>query len=325
MITGVIKNKVDKIWTDIWAGGITNPITVIEQLTYLMFIRSLDEKEFEREEFANMTGEETDHIFPQTETGQSMRWSRFKNMDSRKIFDLISMFVFPAVKKMKYGRLPDFNSKGELIEISDEQNGCCPQNSEQPQTAFTRYMDNAVFVIPNPQVLQKVITGLDDLYEHDIADLDMQGDLYEYMLGKLSTAGQNGQFRTPKHIREMMVELVAPAPDDLICDPACGTAGFLVSAAEYIRKHYDGIPAYVDTDVEFCLYVSVCFIKPKHDLINSKFLVVQMDMPFIKHQVDRRIKGIGVPDLHLNQISDFEIMCPLRQMQKTFCIVRGID
>ena len=100
-------------------------------------------------------------------------------------------------------------------------------------------MDSAVFVIPNAQVLQKIITGLDDLYEHDIADLDMQGDLYEYMLGKLSTAGQNGQFRTPKHIREMMVELIAPTPDDLICDPACGTAGFLVSAAEFIRRNYE--------------------------------------------------------------------------------------
>ena len=233
MVTGVIKNKVDKIWTDIWAGGITNPLTVIEQLTYLMFIRSLDEKELELEEFANMTGEAADHIFPQSEIGQSMRWSKFKNRDSREIFDIISGRVFPAVKKMKYGMLPDFDDKGELIEISDNESG------DQVQTAFTRYMDNAVFVIPSAQVLQKVITGLDDLYEHDIADLDMQGDLYEYMLGKMSTAGQNGQFRTPKHIREMMVEIIAPTPDDLICDPACGTAGFLVSAAEYIRKHYE--------------------------------------------------------------------------------------
>lgn len=233
MITGVIKNKIDKIWTDIWAGGITNPLTVIEQLTYLMFIRSLDEKELENEEFANMTGETADLIFPQSEIGQAMRWSKFKDRDSREIFDLISQRVFPAVKKMKYGKLPDFNDKGELIEIDDR------ANAEQVQTAFSRYMDNAVFVIPNPQVLQKIITGLDDLYEHDIADLDMQGDLYEYMLGKLSTAGQNGQFRTPKHIREMMVELVAPTPDDIICDPACGTAGFLVSAAEYIRRNYE--------------------------------------------------------------------------------------
>lgn len=233
MITGVIKNKIDKIWTDIWAGGITNPLTVIEQLTYLMFIRSLDEKELENEEFANMTGDTADLIFPQSEIGQAMRWSKFKDRDSREIFDLISQRVFPAVKKMKYGKLPDFDEKGELIEIPDREDG------EQVQTAFSRYMDNAVFVIPNPQVLQKIITGLDDLYEHDIADLDMQGDLYEYMLGKLSTAGQNGQFRTPKHIREMMVELVAPTPDDVICDPACGTAGFLVSAAEYIRRNYE--------------------------------------------------------------------------------------
>lgn len=231
MITGVIKNKIDKIWTDIWAGGITNPLTVIEQLTYLMFIRSLDEKELELEEFANLTGEKSDLIFPQSETGQSMRWSRFRNRDSREIFELISRRVFPAVKKMKYGKLPDFDDRGELIEIPNREDG------EQVQTAFTRYMDSAVFVIPNPQVLQKIITGLDDLYEHDISDLDMQGDLYEYMLGKLSTAGQNGQFRTPKHILEMMVELIAPAPDDLICDPACGTAGFLVSAAEYVRRH----------------------------------------------------------------------------------------
>ncbi len=198
-----------------------------------MFIRSLDEKELENEEFANMTGEISDLIFPQSQIGQAMRWSKFKDRDSREIFDLISQRVFPAVKKMKYGKLPDFNDKGELIEIADR------TDAEQVQTAFSRYMDSAVFVIPNPQVLQKIITGLDDLYEHDIADLDMQGDLYEYMLGKLSTAGQNGQFRTPKHIREMMVELVAPTPDDIICDPACGTAGFLVSAAEYIRRHYE--------------------------------------------------------------------------------------
>ena len=235
MVTGVIKNKIDKIWTDIWAGGITNPLTVIEQLTYLMFIRSLDEKELEQEEFANMTGEKGDYIFPQSEIGQSMRWSKFKNRDPREIYELISQRVFPAVKKMKYGKLPDFDANGELIELPDN------DSTETRQTAFTRYMDNAVFVIPNPQVLQKIITGLDDLYEHDIADLDMQGDLYEYMLGKLSAAGQNGQFRTPKHIREMMVELIAPTPDDIICDPACGTAGFLVSAAEYIRKHYEDI------------------------------------------------------------------------------------
>ena len=211
MITGAIKNKVDKIWTDIWAGGITNPLTVIEQLTYLMFIRSLDEKELETEEFEHMTGEKMEKIFPQTPTGQSMRWSKFKNSDPREIYDVISRRVFPAIKNMHRGRLPDITEQGELVE-ADETSG------SEENTAFARYMQDAMFLIPTPQVLQKIITGLDDLYEHDISDLDMQGDLYEYMLGKLATAGQNGQFRTPKHIREMMVELLQPTPEDTICD-----------------------------------------------------------------------------------------------------------
>ncbi len=234
MVTGAIKNKVDKIWTDIWAGGITNPLTVIEQLTYLMFIRSLDEKELETEEFENMMGGTSlDKIFPQTPSGQAMRWSKFKDRDPREIYELISQRVFPAIKNFKNGKLPDFTSSGEMIETDEGSNG------SEEDTAFSRYMSDAMFLIPTPQVLQKILTGLEDLYENDISDMDMQGDLYEYMLGKLSTAGQNGQFRTPRHIIEMMVELVQPTPDDLICDPACGTAGFLVGAADFIRKHYE--------------------------------------------------------------------------------------
>lgn len=211
MLTGEIRNKVDKIWTDMWAGGITNPLTVIEQLTYLMFIRSLDEKELEIETMEALSGETLPKIFSQDEEGQSMRWSKFKTKDPREIYDIVSTKVFPFIKSM---------------------------NGENA-SAFSRYMQDALFLIPTPQILQKVITGLDELYEHDIKNLDMQGDLYEYMLSKLSTAGQNGQFRTPRHIREMMVRLLAPAPDDRICDPACGTAGFLVSCAEYIREEYE--------------------------------------------------------------------------------------
>lgn len=210
MLTAEIRNKVDKIWTNLWAGGISNPITVIEQLTYLMFIRSLDEKELENETLESLTGEPIPKIFPQDNEGQLMRWSRFKTKDPREIFDIVSTKVFPFIKTL----------------------------GGDQGTAFSRYMQDAIFLIPTPQVLQKVITGLDDLYEHDIKDLDMQGDLYEYMLSKLSTAGQNGQFRTPKHIRDLMVRLLDPTPDDRICDPACGTAGFLVSSAEYMREKY---------------------------------------------------------------------------------------
>ncbi|WP_126425049.1 type I restriction-modification system subunit M [Brevibacillus marinus] len=211
MLTGEIRNKVDKIWTDMWAGGITNPLTVIEQLTYLMFIRSLDEKELENERIEALGGGPVQKIFPPDEEGQMMRWSQFKSKDPRIIFDIVKDKVFPFIKSM---------------------------NGDQ-RTAFSRYMEDAIFLIPTPQILQKIITGLDELYEHDIKDLDMQGDLYEYMLSKLSTAGQNGQFRTPQHIREMMVRLLAPTPEDKICDPACGTAGFLISAAKYIRDTYE--------------------------------------------------------------------------------------
>ena len=231
MITGVIKNKVDQIWLDIFSAGLANPLTVIEQLTYLMFIRSLDAKELENEKLETL-GIPVSKIFPQTPTGQAMRWSKFKHQAAQHIFDIVSQRVFPAIKAMKGGKLPNFDERGELIELPNA-------NGDTAETAFARFMKDAVFLMPTPQVLQKVITGLDELYEHDLTGLDMQGDFYEYMLSKLSTAGRNGQFRTPKHIRDMMVELLKPTPDDTICDPACGTAGFLISASEYIRSKYE--------------------------------------------------------------------------------------
>ena len=233
MVTGAIKNKVDKIWDDMAAGGVVNPLTVIEQLTYLMFIRSLDEKELETEAFENMTGSQMEHIFPASAVGQSMRWSKFKDKDASTIFETMSQRIFPAVKKMKNGHLPDFDANGEMLPVVEE------DDENENKTAFARYMEDAMFLIPTPQVLQKVITGLDDLYEHDVTDMDMQGDLYEYMLGRLTTAGLVGMFRTPRHIIKMMVELIQPTPDDEICDPACGSAGFLVAAAESIRANYE--------------------------------------------------------------------------------------
>ena len=231
MITGAIKNKVDKIWLDIHSAGLANPLTVIEQLTYLMFIRSLDAMELANESMESI-GVAVSKIFPQTPSGQAMRWSRFRHKNARHIYDIISQRVFPAIKAMKGGQLPDFDDKGELIPIADA-------DANAVQTAFARFMESAVFLMPTPQVLEKVITGLDDLYTHDLTGIDLQGDLYEYMLDKLSTSGRNGQFRTPRHIREMMVALLRPTPDDSICDPACGTAGFLISAQKFIRDHYE--------------------------------------------------------------------------------------
>ena len=238
MITGVIKNKIDKIWTDIWAGGLTMPFKVIEQITYLMFIRSLDQKEIKNEKKAaafKMRGikGKVEMIFPESESGQSMRWSKLKDADPDVIFKTLRVKVFPAIKEMKYGRIPDVDETGEVIPIPDD-----PTKDNGMQSAFTKFMKDALFELPTAEVVTKVVTGLEDLYQHDIQELDMQGDLYEYMLGKAASSGTNGQFRTPKQIRDMMVALIDPNPDDMICDPACGTAGFLISAAEHIRAKY---------------------------------------------------------------------------------------
>lgn len=207
MLTGAVKSKVDDIWQRMWEGGITNPQEVITQLTYLMFIRSLDDREFENESTEELTGEKQPRIFPQNEDGRKMRWSVFKDMSAEEMLEEIRDHVFPFVKELNDG------------------------------SPFARTMRDATFGINNPRTLQKAVSGIDSLmneFEDHISDL---GDLYEYMLNKLSTAGQNGQFRTPKHIREMMVEMVAPQPGELICDPAMGTAGFLISSAEYLREH----------------------------------------------------------------------------------------
>lgn len=211
MITGEIKNKIDNIWQKLWAAGMANPLTCIEQLSYLMFIRSLDDIEIETEQKENMMGIKGSHIF--NENQQKLRWSKFKNLSPDEIFSLMKdekSGIFAFIKNMHGNH----------------------------ESAFAKFMKDATFQIPAPQVLVNVIAGLDELYENDVQDQDMLGDIYEYMLDKLSASGQNGQFRTPAQIRNLMVNLIQPSPDDCICDPACGTAGFLISAANYIREHH---------------------------------------------------------------------------------------
>lgn len=208
MITGAAKAKVDDVWQKMWEGGITNPLEVISQLTYLMFIRSLDAREFEIERMETLTGEPQRHIFAQTPEGRRMRWNVFKDFEAEAMHHVVANEVFPFIKTLNDG------------------------------TPFARCMQDATFGIQNPKTLQRAVSGIDELMNDFDTHIDDLGDLYEYMLSKLSTAGTNGQFRTPQHIREMMVELVKPKPGELICDPACGTAGFLISAAEYIRSNF---------------------------------------------------------------------------------------
>ncbi len=198
------KSIIDRIWTNFWEGGVTNPLTVIEQITYLLFIKGLDDIDITNEKTDNMLGTKRKRIFD--EKHQDCRWSIFKNYPAEKMYKIVGEEVFPFIKAL----------------------------SNNKDSGYAKYMDDAIFIIPTPIMLQRVVTAIDKL---KMKDRDTKGDVYEYLLSKLSTAGTNGQFRTPRHIIRMMVELMNPTPEDIIVDPASGSAGFLVEAGEYLRNN----------------------------------------------------------------------------------------
>ena len=218
MITGEMKNKVDSIWDTIWTGGITSPITVLEQITYLMFMKLLDDNQLKAEANASLLGVPLkSKVFqdgtcvisenPRVETEyKNLRWNVFHNFEPGEMLTNIQTYVFPFIKTIGEGK----------------------------DTAFSRYMKDTVFLIPTAKVLAKVVDGIDAM---DMNNKDIMGDVYEYLLGKIAAAGENGQFRTPRHIINMMVELMQPTLKDSILDPAMGSAGFLLSSAAYISEH----------------------------------------------------------------------------------------
>ena len=206
MITGEIKNKIDGIWDIFWSSGMTNPLTVIEQITYLMFIKILDDNETKKEAMAAAFDMPVaDPIFDAEH--QLCRWSKFRHLEADAMFKNMNEKVFPFIKE-------GLNSGKD--------------------TAFARYMKDALFLVPTPRVLVRVVDALDSL---DLNNKDIMGDVYEYLLSQIASSGTNGQFRTPRHIIKMMVELMQPTIDDTICDPAMGSAGFICSAAQYVSEH----------------------------------------------------------------------------------------
>ena len=212
MITGALKSKVDTIWNTMWSGGISNPLSVIEQLTYLLFIKRLDELHTLKERKAARTGKPIeDPIFNAKQ--DKLRWSRFKESAPEQMFETVRDKAFPFIKTL--------GQEGE----ADGEGG----------STYSHHMEDALFMMPTARVLANVVDQLDGI---DMSDSDTKGDLYEYMLGKIATAGQNGQFRTPRHIIRLMVDMTAPTPKDVICDPACGTAGFLVATSEHLVDHH---------------------------------------------------------------------------------------
>ncbi|WP_046315017.1 class I SAM-dependent DNA methyltransferase [Mycobacterium sp. UM_Kg1] len=206
MITGELKSKVDRVWDAFWSGGISNPLEVIEQITYLLFIRRLDDLETLEERKARL-GAAGELRFGSDQ--QELRWSRFKNEEPAVMFATVGEKVFPFLRALG----GDGSTYGE-------------------------HMKDARFTIPTPQLLSRVVDLLDEI---PMNDRDTNGDLYEYLLSKIASAGVNGQFRTPRHIIKLMVDMMAPKPTDEICDPAAGTAGFLVAASEYIREQHPSV------------------------------------------------------------------------------------
>ena len=208
MITGELKNKVDRVWEIFWTGGVTNPLSVIEQITYLLFIRGLDEIEEKRQKEASLLSFEHKRIFP--EDKQYLRWGVFKDKPAEVMYKIVSEEVFTFIKTLHADK----------------------------DSAYSKYMSDAIFIIPTPQMLEKIVTGLSAL---PLDERDTKGDLYEYLLSKISQSGTNGQFRAPRHIIKMMVELMQPSPQDIICDPAAGSAGFLVNAGDYLRENHSDL------------------------------------------------------------------------------------
>lgn len=199
------KAQIDKLWETFWSNGISNPLTVIEQISYLFFIKELDEKHTREERKANRLNRPIENpVFDETPKQQNMRWSKFKDFAPSEMYKVVQEDVFPFIKNMG----------GEN---------------------FAKYMKDAVFMIPSPALLATAVDMIDKL---EMQDLDTKGDLYEYLLSKIAQAGVNGQFRTPRHIGKMMVELADIQPNDIVCDPSCGTAGFLICAIMYLKEKY---------------------------------------------------------------------------------------
>ena len=219
MITGELKNKINSLWEIFWTGGITNPLDVVEQMTYLMFIHDLDETDNLRAKESSMLGLPYQSIFSEKVQigeriveGSQLKWSVFHDFPAQRMYSTMQELVFPFIKGLHGDKA----------------------------SAYAKYMDDAIFKIPTPLMLDKIVTALDGIYSQmaQLHDMDVRGDVYEYLLSKIATAGVNGQFRTPRHIIKMMVELTAPGPDEVICDPACGTSGFLVAAGEYLKERH---------------------------------------------------------------------------------------
>jgi len=264
MITGELRSQIDKLWTDFWTGGITNPLTVIEQISFLMFARLLDVAESRKEKQANRTGKEFDAIFKKDK--QHLRWSHFKNLKGEEMLSVIRDGVFPHFRLMS------------------------------KQSSLGEYMKDAQLMIQKPSLLVSAVTMIEAL---PLTAGDTKGDLYEYLLSKLTTAGINGQFRTPRHIIRLMVELMEPRPDEVIADPACGTGGFLVGAMQYLLEKHTSPNGIIKHESGEKTYTGDLLAPYSKHIQNDMFHGFDFDATMLRiAAMNLMLHGVNDPDIH---------------------------
>ena len=267
-----LKSKIDQLWNKFWSGGISNPLTAIEQITYLLFMKRLDDLDLKKKSDAEFTGDKYTSKFSgkytipgskETVNKETLRWSHFKRMSAEEMLNHVQTKVFPFLK--------DLNGEN---------------------SPFTRHMKNAVFIIPKPSLLVEAIATIEEIYEEIEKDTeaggqtfqDIQGDVYEMLLSEIATAGKNGQFRTPRHIIKLIVELIKPELGHRIADPACGTGGFLLGVYQYIVTQLDKNKQKLKPDEDGFIRNSVSSLLTQKvsDILNASLFGYDIDSTMVR-------------------------------------------
>ena len=270
MVTGELKRRVDALWTEFWQGGITNPLTVIEQITFLMYARLLDMHETRDENRERRTGKSFERRFG--EEDQHLRWSQFRHLGAEEMLRVVRDGVFTHFRSAAAGG-----------------------------TAFAEFMKDAQLMIQKPGLLVKAVNMIHDL---PLSEGDTKGDLYEYLLGKLTTAGINGQFRTPRHVIRLMVDVLEPGPSDVVADPACGTGGFLVSVMEHLLERHTSPEAVIedvdpDTGVRSKIYTGDLLEDFRDHIRSGMFHGFDFDATMLRiAAMNLMLHGVDDPGIH---------------------------
>src|SRR4051812_14917803 len=259
-----LKSQIDKLWEEFWTGGITNPLTVIEQISFLMFARLLDVTETRNEKKAERTKKPFKRLFPEDQ--QKLRWSQFKHLKSEEMLKVVRDKVFPHFRKLNGG------------------------------TTFAEYMQDAQLMIQKPNLLVQAVNMIEAL---PITEGDAKGDLYEYLLSKLTTAGINGQFRTPRHIVRFMVEILDPKPTETVGDPACGTAGFLVGVMQYLLEKFSSPKGIYVAESGEKVYTGDKLEPYREHIQNEMFHGFDFDSTMLRiASMNLMLHGVDNPDIH---------------------------